>query len=84
MKLFGQPLLASGQMVIIKSHLSVLGIKKMAIYKDCLRNPDEPRDFTLCAFVIVLILLPRGGNHAQLITEDVYLIHALKGRIQTD
>ncbi|KOM48468.1 hypothetical protein LR48_Vigan07g217200 [Vigna angularis] len=64
--------------------------------RDCLRNPDEPKDFTLfkargmkrderlCAFVIAWILLPRSGNHAQLTTEDVYLIHALKGRIQTD
>ncbi|BAT82061.1 hypothetical protein VIGAN_03200500 [Vigna angularis var. angularis] len=79
-----------------KSHLSVLVINKLAIYKACLRNPDEPRDFTLfnvgglkrddrlCAFVIAWILLPRGGNHAQLTIEDVYLLHALKGRLETD
>lgn len=79
-----------------KSHLGVPGINKMAIYKACLRNPNEPRDFTLfkasglkrdyrlCTFVIAWILLPRGGNHAQLTIEDEYLLHALKGRLQTN
>lgn len=69
----------------IKSHLGMLGINKMTIYKDCLRFLEEPRDFTLfrvdglkgdeglCAFVIAWILLPRGGNHAQLTIEDVFL-----------
>ncbi|KOM43626.1 hypothetical protein LR48_Vigan05g123100 [Vigna angularis] len=41
------------------------------------------KDERLCAFVIAWILLPRGRNHTQLTIEDVYLIHALKGRIQT-
>ncbi|KOM37826.1 hypothetical protein LR48_Vigan03g120800 [Vigna angularis] len=64
----------------IKSHLGMCGINKMAIYKDCIRFPEEPRDFTLfrvgdlkrdecvCAFVIAWVILPRGGNHAQLTT----------------
>lgn len=78
-----------------KSQLGMLGINRLAIYKACLRNPYEPRDFTLskswgtkrdgrlCAFVISWILLPRGGNNAQLTTEDVYLLHDLMGRLKT-
>ncbi|KOM26692.1 hypothetical protein LR48_Vigan304s003900 [Vigna angularis] len=58
----------------------------MAIYK-------EPREFTLfrvgglrrdellCAFVIAWIMLPRGGNHAQLTIEDVFLFHALRAKV---
>ncbi|KOM38198.1 hypothetical protein LR48_Vigan03g158000 [Vigna angularis] len=42
------------------------------------------RDERLCAFVIAWIMLPKGGNHVILTIEDVYLIHALKGRIQTN
>ncbi|WVZ26211.1 hypothetical protein V8G54_004755, partial [Vigna mungo] len=41
-------------------------------------------DERLCAFVLAWILLPSGGNHAQLTTEDVYIIHALKAKIQID
>lgn len=40
------------------------------------------REDRLCAFVIPWILLPRGSNHAQLTTEDICLIHALKENIQ--
>ncbi|KOM58410.1 hypothetical protein LR48_Vigan11g144400 [Vigna angularis] len=31
----------------LKSHQGILGINKMAIYKNCLRIHDEPRDFAL-------------------------------------
>ncbi|WVY91359.1 hypothetical protein V8G54_036873 [Vigna mungo] len=42
------------------------------------------KDYRLCAFMIARILLPRRRNHAQLTTEDICLIHALKESIQTD
>lgn len=35
-------------------------------------------------FCVAWIILPRGGNHAQLTTKDVYLTHALRSKIQTD
>lgn len=34
--------------------------------------------------MIAWILLPKGGNHAQLTIEDVYLLHALRAKIPTD
>ncbi|BAT96027.1 hypothetical protein LR48_Vigan02g075100 [Vigna angularis] len=79
-----------------KCHLGVEGFHKFTVYQDCLRNPDEVRDYShyktsnmkkddcLCAFIISWILMPRGSNHAQATTEDLCLLYALKENIQTD
>ncbi|KOM40961.1 hypothetical protein LR48_Vigan04g115900 [Vigna angularis] len=62
-----------------KSHLGIDGLQKFSVYQDCLRNSNEPRDYShyrtsgmkkddcLCAFIITWILLPRGINHAQVL-----------------
>lgn len=79
-----------------KTHLGIEGLHKFSVYQDCLRDPNQARDCSfyktggmkrddrLCAYVISWILLPRGSNHAQLTTEDIFIIYALKSNIQTD
>jgi len=42
------------------------------------------KDERVLAFIIAWILVPRNGNHAQLTTEDVFLIHAFKSNILID
>ncbi|KOM25721.1 hypothetical protein LR48_Vigan176s001700 [Vigna angularis] len=42
------------------------------------------RDERLCAFMIARIILSRGGNHAQLTTKDVNLLHALCVKVPTN
>ncbi|KOM26510.1 hypothetical protein LR48_Vigan280s001000 [Vigna angularis] len=79
-----------------KCHQGISSINKVAIYKDCLRNSEQPRDHTLfrvfvlktnerlCAFVIATILLPRNENLAQLNTKAFYLLHVLRAKIPTN
>lgn len=69
---------------------------KFSIFKDSLRNPDDGQDYStyktegmkkddrLAVFAISWILMPRGGNHAQATTEDLYLLKTLKENIQVD
>lgn len=80
----------------MKSHLGIFGVNKMDIYHDCVRNPNMTRDHSsfrvdylrkderVCASAITWILLPRGEDHTQLTTEDVYLLQALRAKIQTN
>lgn len=42
------------------------------------------KDDRLVVFIILWILMPRGSNHAQATTEDLYLLKALKEDIQVD
>ncbi|WVZ10216.1 hypothetical protein V8G54_014746 [Vigna mungo] len=79
-----------------KTHLGIPGLHKFSIYQACLRNPRQPRDYSLYrtrgmkrddrlyAFVIAWILFPIGSNHAQLTTEVICLLHALKEDISID
>ncbi|KOM55922.1 hypothetical protein LR48_Vigan10g181400 [Vigna angularis] len=79
-----------------KAHLGIEGLHKFSMYQDCLRDPNQPCDYSLYrtggmkkddnlyAFVIAWILFPSGSNHAQLTIEDICIIHALKENIQTD
>jgi len=61
-----------------------------------LRDPKAKRDYNIfrasgkkkdewvLAFLTSWILVPRNGNHAQLTTEDVFLIHAFKSNVLLD
>lgn len=72
------------------------GFHKFSIYQDTLRNPYDcqnyssyktggmKKDHRLGVFLISWILMPRGSNHAQTTTEDLYLLKALKENIQVD
>lgn len=79
-----------------KCHLGIEGFHKFTTYQDCLRNLDDCRDYSkyktggmkindrLGAFVISWILMPRGGNRAQVTTGDMFLLKALKENIQVN
>lgn len=42
------------------------------------------KDDRLAIFIISWILMPKGSNHAQATTEDLYLLKALNKNIQVD
>jgi len=77
----------------IPAHRGFLGANRLDIYQACLRDPIAKRDYNIfrisgmkkdervLAFIISWILVPRNGNHAQLTTADVFLIHAFKSNI---
>jgi len=80
----------------ILAHRGFPGANRLDIYQSCLRDPIAKRDYNIfraggmkkdervLAFIIAWILVPRNGNHAQLTTEDVFLIHAFKSNILID
>ncbi|QCE03633.1 hypothetical protein DEO72_LG8g1658 [Vigna unguiculata] len=77
---------------------SIVGFRIASILaiKGCLRDPTAKRDYSIfraggmkkdervLKFLTAWILIPRNGNHAQLTTEDVFLIHAFKSNILVD
>ena len=77
-----------------KSHVGSANLRKMEIYKSLLRNPSSAkkcnfyktggmkRDDRVMAFIIGWILAPRAGNHGQLLTEDIFLMHAINSRVK--
>jgi len=77
----------------IPAHRGFPGANRLDIYQGCLRDPKAKRDYSIfrtggmkkdervLAFLTAWILVPRNGNHAQLTTEDVFLIHAFKSNI---
>ncbi|QCD93436.1 hypothetical protein DEO72_LG5g1511 [Vigna unguiculata] len=77
-----------------KSHVGSPNLRKMEIYKSLLRNPSSAkkcnfyktggmkRDDRVMAFIIGWILAPRAGNHGQLLTEDIFLMHAINSRVK--
>lgn len=79
-----------------KSHHGISGLNKIDIYNNYLMNQymigkydslnvnHLSKEERLCAYVITWILLPRGEDQLILIAEDVYLLHALRTKIQMD
>ncbi|QCE16648.1 hypothetical protein DEO72_LG11g3666 [Vigna unguiculata] len=77
-----------------KSHVGSANLRKMEIYKSLLRHPSSAkrcnfyktggmkRDDRVMAFIIGWILAPRAGNHGQLLTEDIFLMHAINSRVK--
>ncbi|KOM47885.1 hypothetical protein LR48_Vigan07g158900 [Vigna angularis] len=69
---------------------------KFSVYHNSFRNPEDVRDYSHyktgrmkkddrhAVFVISWILIPRGSNHAQATTEDLYLLKAFKENIQVN
>ena len=80
----------------ISTHRGFPGANRLDIYQGCLRDPMAKRNYNIfrargmkkdervLAFLTAWILVPRNGNHAQLTTEDVFLIHAFKSNILVD
>jgi len=62
-------------------------LKKMQLYKSCLKNPlSKVRNFSigglklderLIAFIVSWIITPRGSNHSTLFEEDLLLIYCI-------
>ena len=77
-----------------KSYVGSQNLRKMEIYKSLLRHPTRAkkcnlykgggmkRDDHVMAFIIGWILAPRAGNYGQLLTEDIFLMHALNSRFK--
>ena len=77
-----------------KSHVGSPNLRKMEIYKSLLRNPSSAKKWTfyktggmkrddrVIAFIIGWILALRAGNHGQLLTEDIFLMHAINSRVK--
>ncbi|QCE03458.1 hypothetical protein DEO72_LG8g1482 [Vigna unguiculata] len=80
----------------IPAHRGFPGANRLDIYQGCLRDPTTKRDYSIflaggmkkdervLAFLTAWILVPRNGNHAQLTTEDVFLLHAFKSNVLVD
>ena len=80
----------------IPAHRGFPGANRLDIYQGCLRDPTAKRDYSIfradgmkkdewvLAFLTAWILVPRNGNHAQLTTEDVFLLHDFKSNILVD
>ncbi|WVZ03628.1 hypothetical protein V8G54_024434 [Vigna mungo] len=77
-----------------RCHLGIEGFHKFSVYQDSLRNTNDIQDYSnyktggmkkddrLIVFIISWILMPKGSNHAHETTEDLYLLKALKEKIQ--
>jgi len=80
----------------LPTHCVLPGANRLDIYQSCLRDSPTKRDYNIfrvnemkknervLAFIIAWILVPRNGNHAQLTTEDVFLLHAFKSNLLID
>jgi len=80
----------------IPAHRGFPGANRLDVYQGCLRDPKAKRDYSIfraggmkkdervLAFLTAWILVPRNGNHAQLTTEDVFLLHAFKSNVLVD
>ncbi|KOM29677.1 hypothetical protein LR48_Vigan743s001000 [Vigna angularis] len=79
-----------------KSHLGIPGLNKIDIYNNYFRNPYRVRNYyffcidhlskedKMCASVITWILLPRKKDQTMLTAKDMYLLRALRTKIQTN
>ena len=88
--------IASFRIVGIPAHRGFPGANRLDIYQGCLRDPTAKRDYNIfraggmkkdervLAFLTAWILIPRNSNHAQLTTNDVFLIHTFKSNIRVD
>ncbi|WVY92733.1 hypothetical protein V8G54_031821 [Vigna mungo] len=67
-----------------RCHLGMEGFHKFSDIQDYshYKTGGMKKDDRLAVFVISWILMPRGSNHAQATTEDLYLLKALKENIQ--
>lgn len=78
----------------LKSHHGILGLNKVDIYNNYLRNPymignydsfsidHLSKEGRICAFAITWILLPRGEDQSILTVEDIYLLYTFRTRTQ--
>jgi len=88
--------IASFRIAGILAHRGFPRANRLDVYQGCLRDPTAKRDYSIfcvgwmkkdervLAFLTAWILVPHNGNHAQLTTEDVFLIHAFKSNILID
>ncbi|QCD99321.1 hypothetical protein DEO72_LG7g602 [Vigna unguiculata] len=80
----------------LPAHRGLPGVNRLDIYQSCLRDPTAKRNYNIfradaiekdervLAFIISWILVPHNSNHAQLTTEDVFLLHAFKCNLLID